>query len=252
MFGVIDLRFRRSRESSVGILVALTVILALSVNIVMHIFDEEIFIRSAVGISEDKIVIIDAGHGGIDGGAVGTTGVPEKNINLSIALKMGAELESRGYVVVYTRTDDRLLLGEGEDIKGIRKISDLKNRCRVAERYPTAVFVSIHMNSYGESKYSGLQVYYSDRNGDSRVLADRIQTAVREDIQPDNHRKIKEGKGIYLLDNIANPAVVVECGFLTNDEECKKLSEENYQKQLSFSIIRAIIEYMEDKSATVS
>lgn len=250
MFGVIDLRFFRNRDRTVGILVALTVMLALSVNIVMHVFDEEIFIRSAAGISEDKIVILDAGHGGADSGAVGVSGVLEKDLNLKIALMMGKALEESGYIVVYTRTDDRLLLGEGEDIKGIRKISDLKNRCKVAARYPDAIFVSIHMNSYGESKYSGLQVYYSSASEDSRTLADRIQRTVREELQHDNDRKIKAGEGIYVLENVTNPAVMVECGFLTNEAECKKLSEENYQKQLSFSIIRAIIEYIEEKSAT--
>ena len=164
MFGVIDLRFFRNRDRSVGILVALTVMLALSVNIIMHVFDEEIFIRSATGISEDKIVILDAGHGGADSGAVGTSGVLEKELNLAITLLMGKELEEHGYIVVYTRTDDRLLLGEGEDVKGIRKISDLKNRCKVAARYPSAIFVSIHMNSYGDSRYSGLQSASARRN----------------------------------------------------------------------------------------
>ena len=250
MFGVIDLRFFRNRDRSVGILVALTVMLALSVNIIMHVFDEEIFIRSATGISEDKIVILDAGHGGADSGAVGTSGVLEKELNLAITLLMGKELEEHGYIVVYTRTDDRLLLGEGEDVKGIRKISDLKNRCKVAARYPSAIFVSIHMNSYGDSRYSGLQVYYSALNSESRTLADCIQRTVREELQPNNNRKIKEGNGIYVLENVTNPAVMVECGFLTNEEECKKLSEENYQKQLSFSLIRAIIEYIEEKSAS--
>ena len=243
MFGVIDLRFFRNRDRSVGILVALTVMLALSVNIIMHVFDEEIFIRSATGISEDKIVILDAGHGGADSGAVGTSGVLEKELNLAITLLMGKELEEHGYIVVYTRTDDRLLLGEGEDVKGIRKISDLKNRCKVAARYPSAIFVSIHMNSFGDPKYSGLQVYYSE-NGDSEALAAYVQNSVRERLQNDNNRKIKAGRDIYLLEHLENPAILIECGFLTNKDEEKRLSQKDYQKQLCSAIIYGIIEYI--------
>ena len=249
MYGVVDLRFWHKRDRSVGILVALVVMIALSVNVVIHIFDEEIFIKSATGISDDKIIILDPGHGGADSGAVGVNGALEKDLNLSITLMMGKLLEDEGYIVVYTRTDDRLLLGEGEDVKGIRKISDLKNRCKVAARYPGAIFVSIHMNSFGDSKYSGLQVYYSTQNEESMDLASAIQSGVSSELQQENNRKIKEGKDIYVLENTANPAVMIECGFLTNAEECKKLSEENYQKQLSFSIIRAIIEYIEAKNA---
>ena len=105
------------------------------------------------------------------------------------------------------------------------------------------------MNSFGDSKYSGLQVYYSTQNEESMDLASAIQSGVSSELQQENNRKIKEGKDIYVLENTANPAVMIECGFLTNAEECKKLSEENYQKQLSFSIIRAIIEYIEAKNA---
>ena len=147
---------------------------------------------------------------------------------------------------MYTRTDDRLLYKEDENIKGIRKISDLKNRCSIAARYPDSVFISIHMNSFGNSKYSGTQVYYSTKNDDSRLLAEKIQNRVINDLQKINNRKIKPGNDIYLLENIDNNAVLIECGFMINPEELKKLSEKEYQKQLSFSIVCGIIEYIEN------
>ncbi len=189
-------------------------------------------------------VIIDAGHGGEDSGAVGKNGVLEKDINLSVAFFLGEELSSRGYTVVYTRTDDRLLYKEEENVKGLRKISDLKNRCAVAREYPEAIFVSLHVNSFGDSRYSGLQVYYSENDSGSRLLAEKIQGAVRNSIQPDNSRKIKAGKALYLLEHIENPAVLVECGFITNPDEAEKLSDKEYQKELSFAIVCGIIEYI--------
>jgi N-acetylmuramoyl-L-alanine amidase len=105
------------------------------------------------------------------------------------------------------------------------------------------------MNSYGASKYSGLQVYYTDENQKSYALADSIQSSVKGILQPENDRKIKSGRGLYLLDNSPVCSVIVECGFLTNSAELKKLSEKEYQKQLSFSIVCGIIEYIEKKQS---
>ena len=195
--------------------------------------------------SEKKLVIIDAGHGGEDPGAVGVNGEYEKDLNLQIATEIGEMLISRGYAVLYTRTEDKLLYTEEENIKGIRKISDLKNRCKIAAEYPNATFVSIHMNSFASSKYSGLQVYYSTNNEESYSLAMSVQESVKSDLQPDNNRKIKEGKGMYVLENIDNAGILIECGFLTNSEECNKLSEKEYQKQLSLAIVCGIINYIE-------
>ena len=192
---------------------------------------------------EKNLVIIDAGHGGEDPGAIGATGVYEKDLNLSIAKELGAALEAEGFAVVYTRTDDKLLYTEEENIKGIRKISDLKNRCKIAEEYPSAIFVSIHMNSFGESKYSGLQVYYGTEDSSSNRLAINIQKNVAERLQPENKRAVKAGKSMYLMQKIKNPCVLIECGFLTNTDECKKLSEKEYQKSLSSAIVCGIIEY---------
>lgn len=195
-------------------------------------------------IAEKNTVIIDAGHGGEDCGAIGVSGVYEKDLNLEVAMMVGELLTEQGYTVVYTRTDDKLLYTEAENIKGIRKISDLKNRCKIGAEYSSSIFISIHMNSFGDARYSGLHAYYAPDDSASERLAYTIQNKVRADIQPNNNRVPKPGKNMYLLENLENTAVLIECGFLSNTEECKKLSEKEYQKQLSFSIVCGIIEYM--------
>jgi len=197
--------------------------------------------------TQAKTVVIDAGHGGEDCGAVGVSGVYEKDLNLAIANELGTLLEERGYKVIYTRTEDKLLYTEAENIKGLRKISDLKNRVKIANQFPNAIFVSIHMNSYAEAKYSGLQVYYTDGDDKSQRLAGCIQNAVHEELQKDNDRVIKSGRGLYLLDNTDGVSVLVECGFITNPDECARLSEKEYQKQLCLSIVCGIIKYNEGK-----
>ena len=242
---VFNLIGKRAIKAFISVFVILVVLLSTVVGVVTRMYNTELNSLQANALPYDKIIIIDAGHGGEDSGAVGVTGALEKDLNLELSLEIGKAFEEKGYVVVYTRTDDRLLYTEEENIKGIRKISDLKNRCKIAERYPQSVFVSIHMNSFGSSKYSGLQVYYSEKNEESRLLADTIQNKVINDIQNDNNRVTKPGKDMYILENINNTAVLIECGFLTNKEECKKLSEKEYQKRLSFSIVCGIIEYIE-------
>ena len=194
-------------------------------------------------------VIIDPGHGGEDPGAIGTTGVYEKDLNLAIALVLKEELTAKGLEVILTREDDRMLYSESENIKGMRKLSDLKNRCEVANRNPEALFVSIHMNTFGASEYSGLQVYYPKGSDESKMLASDVQSTVKEQLQGENHRTIKRGEGMYLLDHVDSTAILVECGFLSNAEECQKLAEKEYQKQLSLSIACGIIKYIEQKNA---
>ena len=242
---VLNLIGKRKTVAFFGAFLALIILIATAVGIVSLNASEKNISNAAATIPYDKIIVIDPGHGGEDTGATGVNGKYEKDLNLQMALEIGAALEEKGYIVVYTRTDDKLLYTEEQNIKGIRKISDLKNRCKVAERYPDSIFISIHMNSFGTEKYSGLQVYYSDKNPESKILADAIQNKVTTDIQKDNNRLTKPGKDIYILENVDNTAVLVECGFLTNKAECEKLSEKEYQKELSFSIVCAIIEYIE-------
>lgn len=196
----------------------------------------------STGTDEKKpVVILDAGHGGVDSGAVSVWGEEEKHINLAVVKKLGEFLEAGGVRVVYTRTDDSLL---SSDKTSSRKMGDLMGRVEIAASFPDAVFVSIHMNTLPIEKYSGLQVFYDDNNSGSHPLALSIQNDVRELLQTENKREIKNADGkIYVLDRIRNPSVLVECGFLSNREEAKLLCDEEYQKKLAFVLSRSILNY---------
>ena len=175
-------------------------------------------------------VIIDAGHGGMDGGAVSVTGTLEKDLNLSVAKKAEALFTAAGYEVVMTRDGDYML---SSDASGGSKIRDLKGRLDIANSNPDAAFISIHMNKFPIAKYSGTQVYYGEKNSSGRALAAEIRKYVMEYLQPENEREIKGvGSSIFLLDNIEGKAVLVECGFLSNQAEAEMLENDDYQKKL--------------------
>lgn len=189
------------------------------------------------------LVIIDAGHGGADAGAIGVGGTLEKDLNLAIATSLAECFREANIPVLLTRTTDALVLKEGEDIKGQRKEKDLYNRVEIANAYPNATLVSIHMNAYPVSKYRGLQVYYNKESAESAILARRITEKVRCELDPVYTRVPNfRGDALYLLKNAKGRAVLVECGFLSNPEEEEKLLEKDYQKKLSFCIFCAIIE----------
>ncbi len=191
-----------------------------------------------------RTVIIDAGHGGEDGGASSADGTKEKDLNLSVALNLGKLLESDGYSVIYTRFDDSMLYTTSE---GSKKMQDLKNRLNIARENEEAIFISIHMNKFSQEKYSGLQVFYSTNNKISEELAKIIQRNTHKFQQTENNREIKSaGSNIYLLHNINNPAVLVECGFLSNQEECKRLKDETYRKEIALVIYSSVIEFFEN------
>lgn len=190
------------------------------------------------------LLIIDAGHGGFDGGATGISGVVEKDINLLIAQKLSDMAQLNGYQVIMVRSTDEAVNEEG--LTGIRKqkVSDIHHRVKLANQYPDAVFVSIHQNFFTQEKYWGTQVFYGKKNANSRFLAQKIQDNVRQSLQVENKREIKPaGNNLYILSNISNPAVMVECGFISNREESLRLTQEDYQQQLAFVILQSIIEF---------
>ena len=188
-------------------------------------------------IDTSRTVIIDAGHGGEDGGTQSSAGVLEKNINLDIALRLGTMLRLMGYTVVYTRLDDTLHYGSDAVKQRQKKVSDIHYRMNIMENYPGAVFLSIHQNYFTQSKYYGAQVFYSKNNESSKLIAESIQTNIRELLQPDNNRAIKpSGTDVYLLYHAESPAVMVECGFLSNSGEALLLGDSQYQKKISLAI----------------
>lgn len=206
---------------------------------------------NSASADQEITVILDAGHGGEDGGAVGNGSTYEKDLNLAITLKIGELLEDNGINVVYTRTEDILLYDRNVDYTNRKKALDLAARVKIAEETPNSIFISIHMNSFPKTQYKGLQVYYSKNHPKSKELALAIQSGVKSDLQPDNTRKITEATSrIFLLDRIERPAVLIECGFLSNYEECRLLSTEIYQNQLAEIISEEIEKYVEKNAQT--
>lgn len=192
-----------------------------------------------------QTVIIDAGHGGDDGGAIGIDGTVEKDINLDIALKLEKLLKFYGFDVIMTRTEDIMTCDDGLDSLRKRKVSDIHNRFDVLEKNPDAVFISIHQNKFEDNSQHGTQVFYSGNNDESKLLAESIQNSIVSVLQPDNSRVVKKsGSGIYLLYHAKLPAVLVECGFISNPAEVKKLNDENYRMKIAFLIADGLIKYL--------
>ncbi|MBO4283752.1 MAG: N-acetylmuramoyl-L-alanine amidase [Clostridia bacterium] len=191
-------------------------------------------------------VILDAGHGGSDGGATGINGALEKDLNLSMVLLLADLLRSEGVDVILTRENDALVITEEQDRSGHRKRWDVNNRIAFTTLCPDAFFVSIHMNWFPVEKYDGLQVWYAKTEG-SAALAEAIRRHVVSDLQPDNKRQSKKAdKSIRLLDSAGCTAVLVECGFLSNSAECEKICSPDYQRELSFSIFCGIMEAIKE------
>ncbi len=188
-------------------------------------------------------VVIDAGHGGEDGGAVNDDGVLEKDINLIVSNDISDLLYFLGFNVVQTRTDDTALDTEADTVHS-RKVADMKKRLKIFNSKDSNVVISIHQNKFPQSKYHGTQVFFSPNNPKSQTLAESIKQSVKKQLQPDNERECKKAdSGIYLLKNAQTPAVIVECGFISNPEECNKLLSEDYQKQISYAIVTGFLDY---------
>lgn len=177
-----------------------------------------------------KCIIIDAGHGGVDGGATSCTGVLESQLNLQIALRLEDLLHLVGVDTAMIRREDVSVYTEGESIAA-KKVSDLKERVRIVNSTKNAVLISIHQNTFSDPRYSGAQVFYAPSEG-SQKLARAMQQALVESLNPESNRKAKKGSSIYLLEKIKNTGVLVECGFLSNPEEEKKLRTDAYQLKL--------------------
>lgn len=192
-----------------------------------------------------QTVIIDAGHGGDDGGAIGIDGTVEKDINLDIALKLEKLLKFYGFDVIMTRTEDIMTCDDGLDSLRKRKVSDIHNRFDVLEKNPDAVFISIHQNKFEDNSQHGTQVFYSGNNDESKLLAESIQNSIVSVLQPDNSRVVKKsGSGIYLLYHAKLPSVLVECGFISNPAEVKKLNDEKYRMKIAILIADGLIKYL--------
>ena len=185
------------------------------------------------------VVVIDAGHGGEDGGASSPDGVLESGLNLQFALRMRDLLQFAGVETMMLREADTALYTDAE-----KKVSDLKNRVLRTNQVPNAVLLSVHQNFFTEAKYRGAQVFYAKTDG-SRELAEAIQAALRTGVDPDNHRQAKPSQGVYLMEHVNGTAVLVECGFLSNAAETALLQDEGYQQRLSAAVCGALTEWLE-------
>lgn len=196
-----------------------------------------------VSAQPQKTIVIDAGHGGEDGGAT-ANGVSEKDVNLDIALKLRDLLTLSGYNVVMTRETDTSIYDASAQTISEKKVSDLHNRLSIINSSEDNILISIHQNKFEQSQYSGAQIFYSDNNTQSSVLAESIRKSITGFLQPDNKRELKVGgSNIYILDKATVPAVIVECGFLSNPDEAEKLSDDRYRTQMAFAIYCGFLEY---------
>ncbi len=187
-----------------------------------------------------KSVILDAGHGGEDSGAVGIDGILEKELNLSVCLLLQDLLLCSGFDVIPTRTED-VMLGDGE--VGHKKMADLQARVEMGRENPDSYFVSIHMNKFPKEYCRGVQLFYSPNHTASLPIANSLHTLVKTHLQPDNEREVKNGsQHIYLMNQVQNPAILVECGFVSNENEAKLLQDSDYQKKLALVILASLNE----------
>ncbi len=192
-----------------------------------------------------KVIVLDAGHGGIDGGCVSVNGVAEKGINLSIVQTLRDGLEVLGFDVVCTREDDRSIHDSGVEGIAKQKISDMNNRLDIINRYDDALVLSVHQNQFVDAKYSGAQMFYAKDSDDSRRLAECMKKQFVSLLQPDNTRETKPvGKEMYLIHNSKSPALMIECGFLSNPDEARLLESPDYQKKVAFTILTGLEEYL--------
>lgn len=207
------------------------------------LYSEVMYSSSQHITTQFPLIIIDAGHGGEDGGAVAKDGTAEKDINLQISLKLNDILSALGFNTKLIRTTDTAIHTEGDTIRA-RKISDIHNRKAIMDECDNCLYISIHQNKYSDSSIWGAQTFYSKNDEKSKDLAQFIQSTISGQLQPENKRKIKpSGTDIYLLYNATKPAVMVECGFLSNPDELSKLTDSEYQNKMALSIAIGILNY---------
>lgn len=209
---------------------------------IMSSFIYNSYQKSMVTSVTSNVIVIDPGHGGEDGGAVGVTGIKEKDLNLKIALKLKEKLLNSGINVVMTRDTDIMLCDKNQQKK--RKRTDFDNRIKIAQNYNNAIFISIHMNYFEDNSQSGSQIFYSKNNPESKEIASILREELKNSLNPNNKRQIKpSGKEIYLLSNLKIPACLIECGFISNPTEEQLLMSDNYQEKIAETIKNGLLKY---------
>lgn len=190
-----------------------------------------------------KTIILDAGHGSPDEGAEGKTGVTEAQINLKIVLKVQNLLEQNGCTVILTRSDSNSICNLDAKTLREKKISDIKNRVEIGNNTSADAFISIHLNKLSQKKYFGWQCFYKENNEESKKLSKLLQKNLNQSIKKENNRVAMKINNIYIVKKIEIPLAIVECGFLSNEEEELELQQEEYQDRLAWGIYNGIMEY---------
>lgn len=190
-----------------------------------------------------KIIVIDAGHGKPDEGAQSSRGTTEAETNLKIALKLQNLLEQSGSSVVLTRSDENAIYDLDAKTLKEKKISDIHNRVKIGNESSADIFVSIHLNKIPQQQYDGWQTFYNVQNAEGQKLAVAIQNNLNKAIDKENNRVAKSIENVYIVKHVEIPMTIVECGFLSNPEEEKKLLEDEYQNRLAWGIYNGIVDY---------
>ena len=190
----------------------------------------------------NKVIIVDPGHGGFDPGKPGIHGKDEKHLNLEIALLLRDYLQSAGAIVIMTRTTD-------DDVDGMdgvkHKSKDMVERKKISNAGD--LLISIHQNSFTQPSVHGAQAFFNGKSEDGKLLANCIQASIKRYADVGNKRAAKSNTNYYVLKATQIPAVIVECGFLTNPEEEQKLNDKAYQDKMALGIYLGVVEYLQQK-----
>ncbi|WP_352405139.1 N-acetylmuramoyl-L-alanine amidase CwlD [Sporanaerobacter acetigenes] len=221
------------------------IVVVLILIIFLAVFHKEKVATTYLPIN-NKVIGIDPGHGGTDPGAVGRNGTSENEINLSIALKLKRFIEQSGGIVVITRDDLNGLYTEDLDPSKTKKIEDLKKRREIIDEGDCDIFLTIHLNSFPQSKYYGAQTFYKDGCEKSKKLAEIVQEELKNVLDQNNKRMPQKRDDVYLLREVKSPSILIECGFLSNPGEEKLLAEEKYQEKIAWAVYIGIIRYFNE------
>ena len=234
-------------KKSCGIIVILLLVVALFLGLKDSVatFGTTNIVTNDTKEKEKKVIVIDPGHGGFDPGKVGVNEVLEKDINLKISLLLKDVLESEGYEVLMTRTEDCGLYSSTDSNK---KRADMQKRVEIINSSNAVLAVSIHQNSFEQESSKGAQVFYHQESEKGKILGETLQETIKSVIADGNHRVAKSNDSYYMLRKTQCPLVIVECGFLSNQAEAKILTEDEYQKKMAGAIRDGIKKYLEQNA----
>jgi N-acetylmuramoyl-L-alanine amidase len=207
------------------------------------------FVASQNADTAKTCIVLDAGHGGSDPGKVGCNDTLEKDINLAIVYKLKTLFENKGFQVVLTRTDDTILADENAQNV---KVEDLRNRVALITETMPVMTICIHQNSFPDSSVSGPQVFFFEQSAEGEAIAATLQNSLNTILEPEKPRVSKSNNDYYILKKTPTPTVIVECGFLSNEAEAAKLTDDTYQEKVARAIFQGACEYLSSNSDSLS